>query len=65
MFGNSNRDPTPSEINELTYLDMVVKETLRICPSVPIISRGITEDVEVGKLNYYFNINKDSSKEIG
>ncbi|KAK7590972.1 hypothetical protein V9T40_002585 [Parthenolecanium corni] len=48
MFGNSNRDPTPSEINELTYLDMVVKETLRICPSVPIISRGITEDVEVG-----------------
>ncbi|KAI2474030.1 probable cytochrome P450 4aa1 [Diabrotica virgifera virgifera] len=33
------------ELNEMKYLEQVVKETLRLTPAVPIITRVLTEDV--------------------
>lgn len=40
---------TTRELSQLRYLEMVIKESMRLYPPVPGISREITEDVKVGK----------------
>ena len=39
--------PTYEEVNKLTYLQWVIKETLRIHPPVATFSRSSTEDTEI------------------
>ncbi|KAF6207738.1 hypothetical protein GE061_016186 [Apolygus lucorum] len=46
-FEKGNCNPTMDDLNNLKYLDMVIKETLRICPSVPSIARQMTESLEL------------------
>lgn len=41
-------DVTFRKINELKYLDLVVKETMRLYPPVPIIARRLHEEVDFG-----------------
>ncbi|XP_058811489.1 cytochrome P450 4c3-like [Topomyia yanbarensis] len=40
-----DRPPTMGELNEMKYLDCCIKEALRLFPSIPIITRRLTEDV--------------------
>lgn len=45
IFGDSDRPATIHDLNNMTYLDRVLKETLRIYSSVPYIARVLSEDV--------------------
>ncbi|NP_001389267.1 cytochrome P450 4c3-like [Onthophagus taurus] len=45
IFGDDkNRMPSYEELNEMKYLEMVIKEALRLYPPVPFISRQATSD---------------------
>nr|XP_054774215.1 cytochrome P450 4V2-like isoform X1 [Lytechinus pictus] len=45
VFGDSLRPVTSDDISRLPYLTCVIKETLRILPSVPSIFRKLDEDI--------------------
>ncbi|XP_018370170.1 PREDICTED: cytochrome P450 4C1-like [Trachymyrmex cornetzi] len=50
VFGDSETPANVKELSKLKYLDRVIKETLRIFPSVPIISRELMEDIKIGRI---------------
>ncbi|XP_055525080.1 cytochrome P450 4c3-like isoform X2 [Wyeomyia smithii] len=47
MVGDRDRIPTMQELSEMKYLECCIKETLRLYPSIPLIARRLTEDVQV------------------
>jgi len=52
IFGDSEVQASVKELSQLKYLERVIKETLRIFPSVPLIMRKLVEDVKLGNLVY-------------
>ncbi len=51
VFGDSDRPCTMEDTTKLKYLECCIKESLRLYPAVPIISRYISEDFELGGYN--------------
>lgn len=46
VFGDDfDRPVTMADLSELKYLECCIKEALRICPSVPIFTRQLVEDI--------------------
>ncbi|XP_077969274.1 uncharacterized protein LOC120344841 [Styela clava] len=46
--GNNKRDVTAEDIKKMSYLDLVIKECLRMFPSVPVIGRTIETECMIG-----------------
>jgi cytochrome P450 len=44
-------DITSEHMRDMRYLDRVIKESLRMWPSIPFVARQMTEDLTVGKLS--------------
>ncbi|XP_026491028.2 cytochrome P450 4d2-like [Vanessa tameamea] len=47
---NLDRDPIFTEVQQMKYLETVIKESLRMYPSVPVIGRLVTKDTEIAGL---------------
>jgi cytochrome P450 family 4 len=45
---NGSQKFTVNDLNNMKYLDCVIKESLRLYPPVPYFGRTLTEDLELG-----------------
>jgi cytochrome P450 len=50
VFGSVHEEVTDDHLKQLTYLDLVIKETLRFWSPVPFIARRVGQDMELGRL---------------
>lgn len=51
IYGTRTPQSTPikyEHLQHMNYLDRVIKETLRIFPTIPIFSRQLKEDLKMG-----------------
>ncbi|KAL1462701.1 hypothetical protein WDU94_014515 [Cyamophila willieti] len=53
IFGGPDHDdgrrPTPAELNQMVYLECVLKENSRLYPAAPTVFRQVDEEVPLGK----------------
>lgn len=50
IFGDTPRPVTADDVPKLTFINMCLKEVLRLYPIGPIIARNCPEDFQLGQL---------------
>lgn len=54
VFGNDKSNPIIyHQLLELKYMELVLKETMRLHPAVQIIGRNVDRDLELGKFTLF------------
>lgn len=51
-------NPTPRDLSELKYTEMVVKESSRLFPLAGLLARSIEEDILIGDLMDFLRFTK-------
>lgn len=55
VFGDDKSNPiTYHQLLELKYMELVLKETMRLHPAVQIIGRNVDRDLKLGKYHGFF-----------
>lgn len=50
QFGDDyNRPITSNDLNDMVYMTCVIKESLRLFPPIPAISRGLEDNLQIGE----------------
>ncbi|KAF7279570.1 hypothetical protein GWI33_007032 [Rhynchophorus ferrugineus] len=59
LFGADLKKATPTynQLNEMKYLEMVIKESLRLFPSVPLVARRLSSDLNYNGTVYPKGLN--------
>lgn len=53
IFGNDQDTPaTMKNLLDMKYLECCIKDALRLYPSVPMMARSISEDVQIGRFSF-------------
>lgn len=64
VFGETDRDVTQEDLPRLIYLEAVIKESMRVYPAVPAVTRNIKEDVKLSELFFSTYLIKSINLEI-
>lgn len=51
VFGGSDRECKQQDLTRLKYLECCIKEAMRLYPSVSVITRILTDDMQLGKFS--------------
>lgn len=49
--GKKNEQPTYQKLQSFKYMDMVIKESMRLYPPIPLIGRYMDQDLKLGKID--------------
>ena len=52
VLPNQDSDVSLDDLKSMPFLDRFIKETLRLFPAVPVLTRRVTKDILVGIPSY-------------